>query len=167
MTKKKSDADAVIACVTDEISSSLDFYFAQIDPSNKVSAQRLAERVVKAAVFVALKARLDPEIILRRELASIHLTDQAMSGPGEFAPRIPRIPVPMSEAEIDQLAAPLREAVRQLALSGVPGVQAAGVLLTFAAQILMQESEGDFRATSLAISSFAAAVDKGLSIRAN
>jgi hypothetical protein len=167
MTKKKSDADAVVACVTEEISNALDFFFAQVEPSKRGAAEDLIGRVVKAAVFVALKARLDPEIILRRELAAIHLTDQAMTGPGELAPRIPRVPVPMSEKEIDQLAAPLREAVRQLALSGVPGVQAASVLLTFAAQILLQESEGDFRATSLAISAFAAAVDKGRSIRPN
>lgn len=167
MTKKNTDTDAVIACVTNEISNSLDFYFAQVEAPNRIASERLAERVVKAGVFVAVKGGIDPEIVLRRALASIHVTDQAMAGPGELAPRLQRAPVPMSEAEIDQLAAPLREAVRQLALSGVPGVQAAGVLLTFAAQILMQASEGDFRATSLAISAFAAAVDKGRSIRPN
>ncbi|NGQ93469.1 hypothetical protein G5V65_21590, partial [Rhodobacter sp. HX-7-19] len=165
VSKKPEQAMQLVGVASSELSEILDYFFSQIPASERAAIERLSERLAKAAVFVAMKAHLDPAAILHRELAALHVTDQAMDGPGEAAPRIPHAIHPMSEDEINQLAAPLREAVRQLALSGVPGVQAAGVLMTFAAQILMQESGGDFRATSLAMSAFAGAVDKGRSIR--
>lgn len=167
MSEKSEKAMQLVGVASSELSEILDYFFSQVPVSERPAIERLSERVAKAAVYVAMKGRLDPAPILHRELAALHVTDQAIAGPGEIAPRIPHAINPMSEEEIDQLAAPLREAVRQLALSGVPGVQAAGVLMTFAAQILMQESGGDFRATSLAISAFAGAVDKGRSIRPN
>lgn len=167
MSKKSEEALQLVGLASTELSELLNYFFSQVPVSERQAIERLSERVAKAAVFVAMKGHLDPAPILQRELAALHITDQAMTGPGEVAPRIPHAVRPMSEEEIDQLAAPLRESVRQLALSGVPGVQAAGVLMTFAAQILMQESGGDFRATSLAISAFAGAVDKGRSIRPN
>lgn len=167
MSKKTDEAMALVGVASNEISEILKYFFSQVQPSERAAVERLAQRIAKASTYTAMKAGLDPEMILRAELASLHITDQALSGCGEEAPRIPPVINPMSDEEIDQLAAPLREVVRQLALSGVPGVQAAGVLLTFAAQILMQETGGDFRATSIAISAFAGAVDKGRSIRLN
>lgn len=167
MSKKSEEAMQLVGVATNELSEILEYFFSQVPVSDRQAIERLSERMAKAAVYVAMKGHLDPAPILQRELATLHVTDQALVGPGEVAPRITHAIHPMSEEEIDQLAAPLREAVRQLALSGVPGVQAAGVLMTFAAQILMQESGGDFRATSLAISAFAGAVDKGRSIRPN
>lgn len=167
MSKKSDEALQLVGVASSELSEILDYFFSQVSVSERQAIERLSERLAKASVFVALKGHLDPAPILHRELAALHVTGQAMTGPGEVVPRIGPAVNPMDADALNAEAEPLREAVRQMALAGVPPQQAAMVLLTLAAQILLQVSGGDFRATSLAISAFAGTVDKGPSIRAN
>lgn len=161
MSKNSEEAMQLVGLASTELSELLNYFFSQVPVPERAAIERLSERVAKAAVFVAMKGHLDPAPILHRELAALHVTDQALAGPGEAAPRIDPAVSPMDAAELNAEAEPLREAVRQMALAGVPAEQAAMVLMTFAAQILLQVTGDDFRATSLAISAFAGAVDKG------
>lgn len=161
MSKKSEEALQLVGLASTELSELLNYFFSQVPVSERAAIERLSERVAKAAVFVAMKGHLDPALILQRELAAMHITDQAMTGPGEVAPRIGPAVNPMDADDLNAESEPLREAVRQMALAGVPPEQAAMVLLTFAAQILLRSAEGNNRAVSLAISAFAAEVDKG------
>lgn len=161
MSKKSEDAMQLVGVVSNEISSILDYFFSQVSVSERAALERLIERVAMLPGFVGLKSGIDPEPIMRRAIANLHVTDQAMTGPGEIAPRIPHAVNPMDADDLNAEAEPLREVVRQMALAGVPPEQAAMVLLTFAAQILLQSADGNNRAVSLAIWAFAAQVDKG------
>ena len=161
MSKNSEEAMQLVGVATNEISSTLDYFFSQVPVSQRAALERLIERLAILPGFVGLKSGIDPEPILRRAIANLHVTDQALAGPGEAAPRIDPVVNPMNADELNAEAEPLREAVRQMALAGVPPEQAAIVLMTFAAQILLQVSGGDCRHVSLALSAFAGTVDKG------
>ena len=161
MSKKPEEAMNLVGAFCEEVSQLLHLFFSQVSVSQRAALERLMERLAILPGFVGLKSGIDPEPILRRAIANLHVTDQAMTGCGEEAPRIPHAVNPMDADELNAEAEPLREAVRQMALAGVPPEQAAIVLMTFAAQILLQVSGGDCRRVALAISAFAGAVDKG------
>lgn len=161
MSKKTEEAMQLVGVASNEISSILDYFFSQVPVSERAALERLIERVAMLPGFVGLKSGIDPEPIMRCAIANLHVTDQAVTSPGEAAPRIP-IPVArLTKTELDQSSEPAQELIRQMALAGVPGSQTAMILMTLAAKLLLQDAGANHRAVALLISAFAAQVDKG------
>ena len=148
-----------------ELNKIIEFVLKKIPVSDRAELEVFASRIAKASVFVAIKSGLNPVDILTQEMRDITLTDQFMEDCSpEIFPRLPRRDEvsTVSQDEAEKLAEPIRQSLMAMSLAGVPAQVAAGILMTFAAQVLLQDSDGNARAVALAFAAFGREVDRSV-----
>lgn len=158
----EDEAAGIRSYVSYSIDEIITFALGQIQVKDREMTEYLSQVFAKASVTVAVKAHLDPEIILRRQIGQIPIIKEALNPDFavEIMPKIPVHKVEFLDNEIEQFADPLIQAIAHLALAGVPGTLTAGILMQLVEKILLEETGGNHRAVAIAIGQFAQAIDK-------